>query len=41
MQVTQQSKRKQMTTTNNGKTERQPVTAVWRNGRKDTATLRI
>ena len=21
-----------MTTTNNGKTERQPVTAVWRNG---------
>ncbi len=32
MQDTQQSKRKQMTTTNNGKTERQPVTAVWRNG---------
>ena len=28
MQDTQQSKRKQMTTTNNGKTERQPVTAV-------------
>jgi hypothetical protein len=26
MQDTQQSKRKQMTTTNNGKTERQPVT---------------
>ena len=32
MQDTQQSKRKQMTTTNNGNTERQPVTAVWRNG---------
>ena len=32
MQDTQQSKRKQMTTTNNRKAERQPVTAVWRNG---------
>jgi len=32
MQDTQQSKRKQMTTSNNGKSERQPVTAVWRNG---------
>ena len=32
MQDPQQSKREQMTTTNNGKTERQPVTAVWRNG---------
>ena len=32
MQDTQQSKRKQMTTANNRKTERQPVTAVWRNG---------
>lgn len=32
MQDTQQSKRKQMTTINNGKTVRQPVTAVWRNG---------
>ena len=30
MQDTQQSKRKQMTTANNRKTERQPVTAVWR-----------
>ena len=32
MQDTQQSKRKQMTTSNNGNTERLPVTAVWRNG---------
>jgi len=32
MQDTQQSKRKQMTTSNSRKTERQPVTAVWRIG---------
>ena len=31
MQDTQQSKRKQMTTTNNRMTENQPVTVVWRN----------
>ena len=32
MQDTQQSKRKQMARTNNIGQERQPVTAVWRNG---------
>ena len=32
MQDTQQSKRKQMTRTNDIRQERQPVTAVWRNG---------
>ena len=32
MQDTQQSKRKQMTVNNDIGQERQPVTAVWRNG---------
>ena len=32
MQDTQQSKRQQMTENNNIGQERQPVTAVWRNG---------
>ena len=32
MQNTQQSKRKQMTVNNDIGQERQPVTAVWRNG---------
>ena len=32
MQDTQQSERKQMTATNDIRQERQPVTAVWRNG---------
>lgn len=32
MQDTQQSKRQQMTRTNDIGQERQPVTAVWRNG---------